>query len=91
MNDLGRCLVIGGAGMLGFEIVRQLRSDNLAVRVLDLKHLPDAAPGVEAFQGDLRNSPDVDAACDGVDTVFLVAAAVWDVRTPRQVYDVVNV
>ena len=91
MNDLGSCLVIGGSGMLGFEIVRQLRAEGLPVRVLDLNPLPDAAPGVDARQGDLRRPGDVYAACAGVDTVFLVAAAVWDVKTPRQVYEDVNV
>jgi len=91
MNDLGSCLVIGGSGMLGFEIVRQLRAADRPVRVLDLQPLPDEAPGVEARFGDLRHAEDVSAACEGMDTVFLVAAAVWDVRTPRRVYEEVNV
>jgi len=92
MTDLGSCLVIGGSGMLGFEIVRQLRADGTAVRVLDLQPPPDEVPGgVDARLGDIRNSDDVIDACQGVDTVFLVAAAVWDVRTPRKVYEEVNV
>ena len=35
--DLGNCLVIGGAGMLGFEIVSQLHLQGHFVRVLDLE------------------------------------------------------
>jgi len=91
MNDPGSCLVIGGSGMLGFEIVRQLRAAGNPVRVLDLQPLPDEAPGVEARIGDIRSRDDVQGACEGVDTVFLIAAAVWDVRTPRKVYEGVNV
>jgi len=91
MNNPGSCLVIGGSGMLGFEIVRQLRADGAPVRVLDLEPLPDEAPGVDARQGDLRRDADVSAACQGMETVFLVAAAVWDVNTPRRVYEEVNV
>jgi nucleoside-diphosphate-sugar epimerase len=91
MSDLGSCLVIGGSGMLGFEIVRQLRADGAPVRVLDLQPLPGEAPGVDARIGDVRRAADVGSACEGMDTVFLVAAAVWDVRTPRKVYQEVNV
>jgi len=94
MTDIGSCLVIGGSGMLGFEIVRQLAAAGTRARVLDLQPLPPdpiSGPGVEARIGDIRSTADVLSACEGMDTVFLVAAAVWHVRTPRRVYDEVNV
>jgi nucleoside-diphosphate-sugar epimerase len=93
MKDLGRCCVIGGAGMLGFEIVRQLAAAGTPVRVLDLQPLPvdDLDGRVDARIGDLRSRRDVLAACEGMEVVFQTAAAVWDVRTPRGLYDAVNV
>ncbi len=44
MPDFSRCLVVGGAGMLGFEIVRQLCAEGCRVRVLDLAPLPSSPP-----------------------------------------------
>jgi len=95
-EDLGSCLVIGGAGMLGFEIVRLLAADGSPVRVLDLDPPPESVgsaggPSCEALVGDIRDPAAVRRACEGVDTVFQVAAAVWNVRTPHRVYDEVNV
>ena len=84
MRELGRCLVIGGAGMLGFEIVRQLVAAGSAVRVLDLQPLPGThlAGVVDARIGDIRSREQVLDACAGMDVVFQTAAAVWNVRTP---------
>jgi nucleoside-diphosphate-sugar epimerase len=88
-RDFRRCLVIGGAGMLGFEIVRQLVTAGKQVRILDQQPPPE--PLCEARVGDIRSRADVEAACTGMDVVFQTAAAVWDVRTPAQVYEEVNV
>ena len=85
------CLVIGGAGMLGFEIVRQLCTEGVRVRVLDLAPLPEPAPGVESMIGDIRNPLDVQKACQGMEAVIQTAAAVWNVRTPARVYEEVNI
>jgi nucleoside-diphosphate-sugar epimerase len=84
-----RCLVIGGSGMLGFEIVRQLVDQHKQVRVLDLQPLPE--PICELVQGDIRNSEDLRTACRDVEVVFQTAAAVWDRSTPARVYEQVNV
>jgi len=84
-----RCLVIGGAGMLGYEIARQLVASGRQVRVLDLQPLED--PRCDARIGDIRRREDVMAACEGVDVVFQTAAAVWDPRTPGRVFEEVNV
>ncbi len=104
-DSLGTCLVIGGAGMLGFEIVRRLLAEGVPVRVLDLEPLPgmplprvprgSSGPAgdarCDAAIGDIRDPGAVRRACEGVDTVIQTAAAVWNVRTPRRVYDEVNV
>ncbi len=90
---MGPCLVIGGAGMLGFEIVRQLAAEGVAVRVLDIAPLPDACldARVDARIGDIRCPSDVESACEGMEVVIQTAAAVWDVRTPVRLYEEVNV
>jgi nucleoside-diphosphate-sugar epimerase len=93
MNEIRTCLVMGGAGMLGYEIVRQLLDQGMQVRVLDLAELPEPVGGrrLEAAVGDIRNRQAVLAACEGVDVVFQAAAAVWDVKTPARVFQEVNV
>jgi nucleoside-diphosphate-sugar epimerase/NAD-dependent dihydropyrimidine dehydrogenase PreA subunit len=91
-RDFARCLVIGGSGMLGFEMVRQLVEAGKQVRILDLQ--PSPHPLCEALVGDIRSRSDVQAACAGLgssDVVFQTAAAVWDVGTPPEVYEQVNV
>ena len=87
--DLGKCLVIGGAGMLGFEITSQLHLQGYFVRVLDLE--PINANGIESIVGDIRNLKDVEKACEGINTVFQTAATVWNPGTPNQMFDEVNV
>jgi nucleoside-diphosphate-sugar epimerase len=88
-RDFHRCTVIGGAGMLGYEMVRQLVTAGKQVRVLDLQPLPEAC--CEAQIGDIRDRDAVKAVCGGADVVFQTAAAVWDPATPREVYESVNV
>jgi nucleoside-diphosphate-sugar epimerase len=90
--NFARCLVIGGSGMLGFEIVRQLVAAGKVVRILDLQ--PPPQPICEAVLGDIRSRSDVERSCSGLgsaDVVFQTAAAVWDVKTPPDVYEQVNV
>jgi nucleoside-diphosphate-sugar epimerase len=84
-----RCLVIGGSGMLGFEIVRQLLGQGKQVRVLDLRPLPE--PICDFIQGDIRMPGDLRAACRDIEMVFQTAAAVWDRRIPPRIYEQVNV
>jgi nucleoside-diphosphate-sugar epimerase len=91
VRALGPSLVIGGSGMLGYEIVRQLAAQGVPVRVLDLQPLPGHTEGVDARIGDIRTTDDVLGACDGMEVVFQTAAAVWNVRTPKGLYDEVNV
>ena len=89
LTNLGKCLVIGGAGMLGYEIVSQLRKTNHVVRVLDLEYLKKE--GIESLVGDIRNLNEVEKACEGMDTVFQTAAAIWNPEIPAKTFDEVNV
>ena len=93
MREMNNCLVMGGAGMLGYEIVRQLLDEGRRVRVLDIAPLPEPPDDgrLEAIVGDIRSPEDVAAACEDMDVVFQTAAAVWNVRTPARLYTDVNV
>ncbi len=88
-RDFQRCAVIGGAGMLGYEMVRQLVATGKQVSVLDLQPLPD--PCCKALIGDIRDRDAVREVCEAAEVVFQTAAAVWHPATPREVYDTVNV
>ena len=74
-------LIVGATGMLGSEICRLLRKENLPVRAMvretsdpvkvnNLKEL-----GVEIVQGDLRKSSTFKPALQGVKTVIATASA----------------
>src|SRR4030042_2296826 len=74
-------LIVGATGMLGGEICRLLRKENLPVRAMvretsdpvkvnNLKEL-----GVEIVQGDLRKSSTFKPALQGVKTVIATASA----------------
>ncbi len=84
-----RAAVIGGAGLLGRQIVRRLLQAGKQVRVLDLR--PPAVGSAEHLLGDIRRRRDVERACREAEVVFQTAAAVWDVATPDRLYEEVNV
>src|ERR1039457_2049008 len=86
----GKCLVVGGNGMLGFAIVKQLRGEKIPVRILDLEPF-EGISGVESMDGDIRNKVDVEKACSGMNTVFQTAAAIWDPSTPAKVFEDLNI
>ncbi len=74
-HALEKCLVIGGGGFLGRQIVCQLRKGGATVRVLGRNHYPELEPlGVECLRGDVTSPADVHAACQGMDTVFHTAS-----------------
>jgi uncharacterized protein YbjT (DUF2867 family) len=72
-------LVIGATGVLGSEICRRLRQRGLPVRALVRRGSAGEAAlkalGVDIAHGDLRKPGTLDAACQGVTTVFSTATA----------------
>jgi len=82
-----RCLVTGGAGFMGINLVRYLLPRGYTVRSLDIA--PFSYPErdvVEAIQGDVRDADAVDRAMNDVELVFHCAAALprsspEDIRT----------
>jgi nucleoside-diphosphate-sugar epimerase len=75
-----RCLVTGGAGFIGSNLVRELLSRGFQVRVLDnlstgrLGNLDDVADDVELIEGDVRHLATVIRAMEGVSRAFHEAA-----------------
>ncbi len=88
---MGRtCLVTGGAGFIGSNLVLELLRRGWSVRVLDnlstgrLQNLDPVLDQIDFIQGDVRNRQDVDRAVKGVDFVFHQAALP---SVPRSVKD----
>jgi len=74
------CLVTGGSGFIGSNLVDGLLSGGFRVRVLDnlstgkAENLSHAHPRIEFIRGDIRNNKDVQKAVRGVSYVFHMAA-----------------
>ena len=75
-----RCLVTGGAGFVGSNLVHALVRQGMAVRVFDdlstgsLVNLEDLVGETEFVEGDVRDLEAVWAAAQGCTTVFHLAA-----------------
>lgn len=72
----GPCLVTGGSGFLGINLVRHLLARDVPVRVLDIAPFDYPERGrIEAILGDVRDPAAVDRAMAGaVDVVHCAAA-----------------
>jgi len=73
---VGTCLVTGGAGFLGINLVRYLRERG--IQVISLDFAPFDYPerdSVKVLDGDIRDVEVVRAAMEGVDLVVHAAAA----------------
>ena len=71
-----RCLVTGGAGFMGINLIRYLLARGIAVRSYDIAPFdyPEAAR-IDVLQGDIRDLTLHERAFDGVDVVVHCAAA----------------
>jgi UDP-glucose 4-epimerase len=84
------CLVTGGAGFIGTNLVRALLAQGVAVRVLDnwatgrRANLADIRGEIELIEGDVRDSECVRRAVAGVDAIFHQAALP---SVPRSIVD----
>jgi dihydroflavonol-4-reductase len=86
-----KALVTGGTGFVGANVVRALLKRGAEVRALvrprsDTRNLDSLE--VELVAGDLRDRGSLEAALEGCDIVYHVAAmyTLW-VRNPREIYD----
>jgi 3beta-hydroxy-Delta5-steroid dehydrogenase / steroid Delta-isomerase len=76
-RELGHCLVTGGAGFLGRNLVKTLLDAGCRVTALvsrtplKLQH-----PQLTVLKGDICNAADMQRVCKGVDTVFHTAALI---------------
>src|SRR6476646_2433480 len=69
-------LVIGATGRVGREVVSQLVAEGARVRALSRDSESAVLPSdIEIFRGDLTIPDTLDAALDGVGSVFLVLTA----------------
>ncbi len=70
------CLVTGGAGFLGINLIRHLLARGHKVRSLDIAPFDyPERDAVEVIQGDIRDRATVERAMSGVDIVVHAAAA----------------
>ena len=92
-----KCLVTGGAGFIGSHLVEELLKSHHTVRILDNfstgspSNLTGWLDQVELIRGDIRVPADVQAAVDGIDTVFHLAAhisVVDSMRNPAECFDI---
>ncbi|WP_084151155.1 NAD-dependent epimerase/dehydratase family protein [Azohydromonas australica] len=70
------CLITGGSGFLGINLVRYLLQHGMSLRTLDIAPFdyPEQVR-IDAWQGDIRDGAAVDQALEGVTTVVHCAAA----------------
>jgi len=73
---LKNCLVSGGSGFLGSNLVNALLDKGCKVRVLDLAPPAFTHKNMEYIKADLRNQEEMEKACKGIDTVFHTAAII---------------
>ena len=78
-----KVLVTGGTGMVGSELVKELRKRDVNVRILarNLDASKPAQVGVEFVRGDLLDPVSVEKALDGADKLYLLNAVAADELT----------
>jgi|OM-RGC.v1.005754917 UDP-glucose 4-epimerase len=84
--NIMKALVTGGAGFIGSNLCRLLRSHGHDVVVIDsllsgYRRNLDFDPDITFMEADIRDAKAVEAAVDGCDVVFHLAAAVGNKRS----------
>ncbi len=81
-----RCLVTGGAGFLGINLIRYLLDRGHPVISLDIASFDyPERDRITEVRGDIRNRDDVERAMEGVDVVVHTAAAL-PLYSPEDIY-----
>jgi len=71
-----RCLVVGGAGFIGWKLVAELARTGRFVRILDqVPRRPELQKRISYIKGSMENESAISRAMDGCDTVFHLACA----------------
>ena len=87
------CLVLGGAGFIGSNIVAALVEKGHQVRIFDLPNISlhnliECMNSIEFIAGDFNNSNDISAALKGIDVVVhLVCSTVPGPSNENPIYD----
>ena len=71
-HTIGFALVTGAAGFLGRQLCRLLQANGVRIRAVD--RLAAAGPWDEGIQADLTDPRSFAGLCDGIDTIFHLAA-----------------
>ena len=80
LHSLGNVLITGGTGFIGSSLVKRLVDEGLSVRVLDnnsrgnLNRLDGYLGEIDFINGDVTSIDSCLKACDGIDTLFHLAA-----------------
>lgn len=85
-------LVTGATGFTGNHLARHLAAAGHDVRALarDPQRAKTLGPGVTVVRGDLLDRKSLEAACDGVDVVYNIAALYRQAGLPKEMYRDVN-
>jgi len=74
-------LIIGGTGLVGSAVVRELLTRGADLRLLVRDPKADVPNGVETAVGDLLDPPAIDRALTGIDALYLLNAVTPDELT----------
>lgn len=88
-----KVLVTGAAGFTGHNLVLKLHQQGAQVRAFVRTHgsSREFPAGVDVFQGNLASTDDCMRACEGIDTIFHVAAVFRRVKGGRKEIEAVHV